>query len=429
MNREMPMHTRSFPEGFLWGASTAGHQVEGNNSNSDLWLFEQLPVTVFREPSGAACNSWELWERDLDVVKELGLNTYRFSVEWARIEPERGVYSHTALAHYAAVLDGCRARGLEPVVTYNHFVAPLWFTARGGWLAADAPQIFADYCTAVTQALGERFTYALTLNEPNIRNILDYAGLPDFVEGILRGMLAEAERQLGVERVRGVQFFFPEDAVAMRAALAEGHRAARAAIKAIAPQMKVGLGLAMMDDVAIGDAPMLADKRRDCYDTWFELAREDDFIGVQNYSRSIFGPNGLIHPPAGSPVNQGGEETYPPSLANCVRFAHEQTGVPVLITEHGLSTTDDRRRAEFIVAALAHLHDVIEGGTPVLGYCHWSLLDNFEWVSGYEPKFGLVAVDEITFERTPKPSAFVLGAIAAANGVRFAGLAPSAALV
>lgn len=410
---------RAFPDGFLWGASTAGHQVEGNNTNSDLWFLEQLSVTVFREPSGIACNSYELWERDLDIVQSLGLNTYRFSIEWARVEPERGVFSQEALDHYAAILDGCRARGLEPVVTYSHFVAPLWFTAGGGWLAADAPEVFARYCTVVTEALGARFTWAMTLNEPNIRNILDYMGLPDFLHDLLVGMLRTAEETLDVERFRGMQFFLPEDVEAMRAGMAAGHRAARAAIKAAAPHIKVGLGLAMMDDVAIGEAPMLEAKRRDCYATWLELARDDDFIGVQNYSRSLFGPQGLLHPPAGSPTNQGGEETYPPSLANCIRYAYEQSGVPVLVTEHGLSTLDDRKRAEFIPASLAHVHDVIESGLPVLGYCHWSLLDNFEWVSGYGPKFGLCAVDDVTLERTPKESAFVLGAIARANAVGY----------
>jgi beta-glucosidase len=207
----------------------------------------------------------------------------------------------------------------------------------------------------------------------------------------------------------------------MRAGLAAGHRAGRAAIKASAPHVKVGLGVAMMDDVAIGEAPMLDAKRRDCYETWFELAKDDDFIGVQNYSRAFFGPSGLLPLPVGSPTNQHGEETYPPSLANCVRYAHEQTGVPVFITEHGVSTLDDRQRAMFIPAALAHLHDVIESGLPVIGYCHWSLLDNFEWVGGYEPKFGLVAVDEISFERTPKPSAFVYGAIAQSNSIKLPG--------
>lgn len=419
---------RQFPDGFLWGASTAGHQVEGNNTNSDLWFLELLPETIFKEPSGVACNSYELWETDLDVAASLGLNAYRFSIEWARIEPERGVYSAEALAHYSAIVDGCRARGLEPIVTYNHFVAPLWFTAGGGWLRADAPAIFAEYCTVVTQAIGDRVTWFMTMNEPNIRNILNYAGLPHFLHGLLVNMLKAAETKLGVEKFRGVQFFLPEDNDAMRASLAAGHVAGRAAIKEVAPHAMVGLGVAMMDDVAIGEAPMLGAKRRDCYETWFELAKDDDFVGVQNYSRSMFGPEGLLPVPEGSPKNGGGEETYPPSLANCVRYAHEQTGVPVFITEHGLNTTNDRHRAEFIVASLAFLHDVIEEGLPVIGYCHWSLLDNFEWVGGYEPKFGLVAVDDISLERSVKESGLVYGMIARANGLALAGLEPAHAL-
>ncbi len=378
-------------------------------------------MTVFAEPSGIACNSYEMWETDLDIAKSLGLNTYRFGIEWSRIEPEEGVFSQEALDHYSDIVGGCLARGLEPLVTYNHFVAPLWFTARGGWLAPDSAELFARYCTRVTQVIGERINWAMTLNEPNIRNILNYAGLPDFVEGISRKMLQEAENALGVEKVRGVQFFFPEDNEIMLSALVAAHHAGRAAIKAVGDHINVGLGLAMMDDVAIGEAPMLDAKRRECYEPWFAVAEHDDFIGVQNYSRAIFGPEGLIHPPEGSPMNQGGEETYPPSLANCVRYAYGQTRVPVFITEHGLSTLDDRKRAEFIPASLAHLHDVVESGVPVIGYCHWSLLDNFEWVAGYVPKFGLVAVDEASLERTPKPSAYVLGAIAQANALTLPG--------
>lgn len=125
-----------FPDGFLWGAATAGHQVEGNNTASDLWLLENLQPTVFAEPSGDACNSLLLWPRDLDLVRELGLNSYRFSIEWARIEPEPGLFSIAMLDHYKAIIEGCRERGLTPLVTFNHFTAPRWFSAQGGWLSA-----------------------------------------------------------------------------------------------------------------------------------------------------------------------------------------------------------------------------------------------------------------------------------------------------
>ncbi|WP_237709204.1 family 1 glycosylhydrolase [Sphingomonas elodea] len=121
-----------FPDGFLWGAATAAHQVEGNNLNADLWVIENVPNTIFAERSGDATNSFDLWPVDLDLVKSMGLNTYRFSLEWARIEPDKGHFSRAMLDHYRAMIEGCRARGLKPVVTFNHFTTPRWFAAQGG---------------------------------------------------------------------------------------------------------------------------------------------------------------------------------------------------------------------------------------------------------------------------------------------------------
>ncbi|HEX7742952.1 MAG TPA: family 1 glycosylhydrolase, partial [Sphingobium sp.] len=133
----------SFPKGFLWGAATAAHQVEGNNVNSDSWALEHVKPTMFAEPSGDAANSFELWPTDLDLVRNMGLNTYRFSLEWARIEPEPGQFSVAMLDHYKAMIEGCRARGLTPVVTFNHFTTPRWFAAMNGWADPQAPSRFA----------------------------------------------------------------------------------------------------------------------------------------------------------------------------------------------------------------------------------------------------------------------------------------------
>ena len=130
--------TRYFPEGFLWGAATAGHQVEGGNDNSDTWLAENVVPTVFHEPSGAACDAYARWAEDVDLAADLGLNAYRFSVEWARVEPEEGLFDDDELDHYEAIIDRCIERGLAPLVTYNHFTAPSWFAAKGSWLAPDA---------------------------------------------------------------------------------------------------------------------------------------------------------------------------------------------------------------------------------------------------------------------------------------------------
>src|SRR6187431_196809 len=149
--------TRSpFPADFLWGVATAGHQNEGDNVDSDTWFLENVTPTVFQERSGKATNGWELWESDLDLVAGLGLNAYRFSVEWARIEPVEGEFSEEALAHYEALVDGCLARGLAPLVTFNHFTSPHWFAKRGAWLDAEASALFARYCGVVMDRFGDR---------------------------------------------------------------------------------------------------------------------------------------------------------------------------------------------------------------------------------------------------------------------------------
>ncbi|MEU4743890.1 family 1 glycosylhydrolase, partial [Actinosynnema sp. NPDC023658] len=139
----------TFPGDFLWGAATAAHQVEGNNTTSDLWAFENAPDSFLPERSGDACDSYHRWPEDLDLVRDLGLNSYRFSVEWARVEPAPGHVSRAQLAHYRRVVEGCLDRGLTPVVTLHHFTTPAWFRAAGGWTATDAVARFRDYVRSV----------------------------------------------------------------------------------------------------------------------------------------------------------------------------------------------------------------------------------------------------------------------------------------
>jgi beta-glucosidase len=408
-----------FPPGFRWGVATSGHQIEGGNSSSDTWFLEQVRPSVFREPSGRACNSYELWREDVDLVAGLGLNTYRFSVEWARVEPEEGHFSDEALEHYQAITGYCLAQGIAPAVTYNHFTAPHWFAKRGGWLDPEAPALFARYCGMVTEALGDGAAWAVTLNEPDLPRLLTWINLPPEVHEMERATLLAASEQAGVPRYRPSNLVLPEEMDEMAAGMAAGHRAARAAIKARRPDLPVGLSLAVVDDQVVGDDPSVRDRKRaEVYGLWLDLAREDDFIGVQNYERARYDGNGEVPPPAGAQLNQlSSSDIYPLSLAGAVRYAHSATGVPVLVTEHGLGHRDDTLRASFIGPALAGLLGAIEEGVPVLGYLHWTLMDNFEWIFGYDVKFGLHEVNRETFVRTPKPSAAVYSAIARANAV------------
>ena len=413
------MSVAAFAPDFLWGVATAGHQNEGGNETSDTWFLENLTPTVFRERSGRACNSWELWETDLDLVAGMGLSAYRFSVEWARIEPVEGEFDDTALAHYEAVVDGCLARGLAPIVTFSHFTSPHWFAARGAWLDAEAPARFARFAGAVMSRFGDRIAYAVTFNEPDLPEMLTWAGLPPAMAELERQTLEAASAAAGVERYRAGNVMLREDFGSMREGMTAAHAAAKTVIKEQRPELPVGLSLAMCDDVAVPGGEAVRDRKRaEVYDYWLELARGDDFVGVQNYERLAYGPEGLLPPPPGAVLNGMGTPVDPGSLRGAVEYAHAMSGVPVLVTEHGVSTPDDEIRAGFIAPALDGLADAIAAGVPVLGYCHWTLMDNFEWVFGYGPKLGLHEVDRETFIRTPKPSATIYADYVRASRVR-----------
>jgi beta-glucosidase len=209
------MSERGFPDAFLWGVAGAGHQVEGDNVTSDTWYAEHVTPTVFREPSGAACRGYEQWREDLDLVAAMGLSAYRFSVEWARVEPVEGELDTGALDHYEALVDRCVQVGLAPVVTFNHFTAPHWFAARGGWLDPAAPQAFARYCDVVMDRFGDRIALAITMNEPNISRLLTWLDLPDFVRDLERATLEAASAAAGVPRYRLANVIVPEELDAM----------------------------------------------------------------------------------------------------------------------------------------------------------------------------------------------------------------------
>lgn len=405
----------SFPTGFLWGVATSGHQVEGNNIASDQWLMENVQPTAFRERSGDAVNGFALWPSDLDLVKSLGFNSYRFSLEWARIEPVEGGFSIAMLDHYKAMIEGCRARGLTPVVTFNHFTAPAWFSAAGGWLNPRAPTWFARFCERAARHLAAGVAYAITLNEPNLLRLLRTMDLPEPALKSWRATLEAAAKRSGTPRFSAMNVMNWEDLDTALPIMIDGHRQGRAAIKAVRPDLPVGVSLAITDEQAIGPNSRRDALRQEIYGAWLEAAKGDDFLGVQNYDRSRIDAKGRMPAPVGARRNWSGAEVYAPSLAGAVRYAHAATGVPILVSEHGVGTDDDTLRAELIPAALAELKKAMDEGVPVKGYLHWSLLDNFEWVFGYGPRFGLVSVDRTTFKRTPKPSAAVLARIARAN--------------
>jgi beta-glucosidase len=389
--------TRQFPDGFTWGTATAAHQIEGGNTNNDWWAFEHAPGTVCAESSGDACDSWDRWSEDVEIVAGLGLDNYRFSVEWSRIEPAEGEYSRAALAHYARLCLALREQGIDPVVTFHHFTTPTWLTDQGGWESGVAIERFGRFCEVVAAALGDVMSRACTINEPNVVAAM----------GWLAGMFPPGKSDKELSR-----------AVARN--MIAGHRIAVDAIRGAAPGVPVGLTLSMTDyQLLEGGEAKLESVRRHSEDVYLDATGGDDFLGVQVYSRRRIGPKGWAGAEPGVPVLDMGYEFYPASLGNCLRRAWAYTGgaVPLLVTENGIGTTDDTQRIDYVRQALDGVLDAIAEGVDVRGYTYWSLLDNFEWALGYRPRFGLVGVDRSTFIRSVKPSAAWLASVAAANAL------------
>jgi beta-glucosidase len=408
---------KSFPDKFLWGCATAGHQVEGNNINSDLWAMEHMPDSIFKETSGDACDHYHLYAQDIAMLADLGFNTYRFSLEWARIEPEEGFFSNAELEHYRRVLMACREHQLTTLVTYSHFSMPRWFACKGGWQNPAAADLYARFCEKATKHLGDFVDYASTFNEPDVLQLLNWINLPgtgdkSIVE-MMQGNLPKVRKYLNAPEFAS---FFVGYGEKTREGLLAAHHKGRAAMKSVRSNMPVGFNLAMSDDQAAPNDSHLAEKRADVYGPWLEVAKHCDYLGVQMYSRSIVGKKDLPVP-AAAEKTQIGWEYYPECVEHVVRYASKETGVPIIVTENGIATTDDSRRVEYYQRALTGLKRAIDDGVDVRGYVTWSLLDNFEWMSGFEPKFGIVAVDLATQRRTVKPSGAVLGNIARRNSL------------
>ena len=417
---------------FLVGSSTAAHQVEGNNIHSDYWAMEHMTYTDFAEPSGAAVDHYHRYKEDIALMKKAGLNAYRFSIEWARIEPEEGKFDESEISHYCDVILTCRENGIEPVVTLHHFTSPKWLIEKGGWESPDVVTYFARYAKKIAEELGDVLTYVCTINEANMgiqvsaiaerykKQMMARAAQAQSVEGqaqigmnfntMMENMKKKAAENATVFGTPSPQVFVSArtrdgDALVMKA-----HCAARDEMKKVNPSIKVGVTLSLHDiQTADGGEENAIAEWNDEFSHYVPYIKDDDFFGLQNYTRSIIGKDGLI--PADEKVRrtQMDYEFYPEALGHVIKRVYEETGLPILITENGIATSFDKERCEFIDRALAGVEKCIDGGVKVLGYLHWSFIDNFEWQKGFSMTFGLVSVDRSTMERTPKESLFRLG--------------------
>lgn len=417
---------------FLLGSSTAAHQVEGNNIHSDYWAMENMVYTDFAEKSGDAVDHYNRYADDIALMKKAGLNAYRFSIEWARIEPEEGKYDESEIEHYRSVVRCCRENGIEPVVTLHHFTSPKWLIEKGGWENPDVIPYFSRYAKKVVEKLGSELGYICTINEANMgiqvsaiaerykAQMMAKAAQAANVEGqaqvgmnfntMMENMKKKAAENITVFGTPTPQVFVsartPEgDAIVMKA-----HCAARDEIKKLRPDIKVGVTLSLHDIQILDGGEENAKKEWDEeFSHYIPYIKNDDFIGVQNYTRSIIGKNGLIPAGEGTRRTQMDYEFYPEALGHVIKRVYDETKLPILVTENGIATSDDKDRCEFIDKALCGVMECMENGIPVLGYLHWSTLDNFEWQKGFSMTFGIVSVDRTTMKRTPKESLFRLG--------------------
>jgi beta-glucosidase len=386
-----------FPEGFLWGAATAAHQVEGFNVHSDWWAAEQAGRMPYR--SEAACNSWVDWQQDIELLKAMGLNAYRLSVEWARIEPEPGHFDQQALDTYKRQLEALKEAGIEPMLTLHHFTSPRWLAERGGWSNPDVVPRYLDYTRKVAQQTSDCVKWWITINEPSILAFKAY------IEGTWPPHQPYNLR--GYTRL-------------MRHA-ARGHRQARTILKEQRPDAMVSMAFALWPLQPLRPWSPI-DQLMAKVGDWLWQGRVIsrtlpalDWIGINYYSRTIVGwpwpANGASDGVGSRERTDFGWEIYPEGLyAVLQRMAG--FGKPIVITENGISDADDDQRPAYIVAHVKQMYRAIQAGVDLRGYMHWTLLDNYEWAEGFLQRFGLA-----TRDRELRPSARVYGAIARANGL------------
>ncbi|KQZ86087.1 beta-glucosidase [Microbacterium sp. Root166] len=387
----------SFPDGFLWGAATAAHQVEGNNLNNDWWRLEQVAADYGVQPSGDALDSYHRYREDMQLLSDRGFTAYRFSLEWSRIEPLPGKFSRAELGHYRRMIETARELGLDPIVTIHHFTHPLWFDDRGAWLWDGAVDAFVQYVEQACTILHD-VRWIITINEPNVLAIT-HGGQRQVAMGNPYPQNALPDQEIGD-------------------ALIAAHRAAAPVVRRLT-DAKVGWTVANQALTATsGNEEKFAEVQYLIEDKYLEVSRDDDFVGVQSYTSQPVDADGIVpHPPADDNTLMGWAYR-PDALGIAVRHTHDVLGgdVPILVTENGIATDDDERRIAYTTTALRDLAAAIADGADVRGYLHWSLLDNFEW-GHWGPTFGLVAVDRESFERRPKPSLDWLGTVARRNAV------------
>ena len=432
----------AFPDRFLWGAASASAQVEGawNEGGRTPSIWDVAPAKKIRngEDCHTACDHFHRFREDVALMKELGLTSYRFSISWPRVMPEEGVVSEAGLRFYSDLVDALIEAGIEPLVTIFHWDLPLWVYRKGGWMSEKTVPLFAEYTRAVVDALSDRVQWWMTMNEPACF----------IMNGYLQGAHAPFKRNyLALSKLTRVCML--AHGAAVKVIRARAKRAPKVGIAfssgAFVPEHETAQEIATAREKSFESTnglmsnrwwmdPMVLGKPVRAYGI-FATHQKDmeaicqplDFMGLNIYTPFNYADwgNDASKPSPGTPKNALGWVIDERCMYWNVRFIHERYGLPIMVTENGLAAHDivsedglvhDPQRIDFIHRYLRQLKRAIDEGVPILGYQHWSIMDNFEWAEGYDPRFGLIFIDYPTQNRIVKDSAWDYAKIIASNG-------------
>ncbi len=427
--------TLRFPERFLWGAATSAHQVEGGNTLNDWWRFEHVPGTIRGGVgSGDACQHFLKFADDFALAAADGHNAHRLSFEWSRLEPRPGQFDPDAIAHYHRVLGALRGHAIEPVVTLHHFTNPLWVADAGGWESAATVEAFERFARFCAREFGGEVDWWCTVNEPEVFAFRGWS------EGIWPPAVRDNSRALTVianqleAHGRAYRAIHAEDRTdadgdgqAARVGFAK-HYVQLEPLRAWHPLDRLQ---AFFENRVFNDAVLRApvEGKIELSIPGAKPVRRAvpvlkgalDWIGLNYYTRwRVRSLSATPHVAApGAPLNDLGWEVWPGGFQRALTAAAKATGAPVLVTENGFADEKDVFRPRAIVEFVEAMRRAMDAGTHVLGYLHWSLLDNFEWAEGFHGRFGLYSVDfaDAALPRKRTRSAEVFARIARANAL------------
>jgi beta-glucosidase len=420
----------AFPGGFRWGAASAAHQNEGNNTNNDYWAWEQIPGHVAQgNHSGMACDWWSRAEEDFDRAAAMGLNALRLSVEWSRVEPQPGKWDSGAFDRYREMLKGLRERGLEPMITLHHFTSPFWLVGQGSWVSENIVTRFERYTAKVVQTLGDLCQVWCTINEPAIYSVYAYllgkwspedANLLKFIRAVRNQIKAHAAAYRAIHRQQPGALV----GIVKHMAAFEPANPTSTVDRIVAAIRDRLLNWRFVDAVTEGrfKFPLGVGFPR-----YAPAVNSNDFIGINYYGRHplkfdiraawrLFAAETQASREIAWPEPWADREIYPDGMHRFLKRV-ARYGRPIYVTENGIADATDHIRPGFILSHLAALHRAIRQGVDVRGYFYWTLVDNYEWVEGWTTRFGLIALDPVTQERTPRPSVDLYAEIARSNAI------------